>query len=129
MPLASLVEALHLKVVDRVGPVSVIPPELHHWDPALARESVHVARWDLPTSGQLLGSQQLGSRDGAHNVLHESLPRLVARNPGAHQTEPHVGGLTTPSRLAERRQLGFWMRHRPAQVFRISTTLKDYKQS
>ena len=57
MPLESLVEAAQLEVVDRVGPVSVVPPELDDWDPALPRESVHVARWDLPTPRQLLGSQ------------------------------------------------------------------------
>jgi hypothetical protein len=57
-------------VVDRVGPVSVVAPELDDWDPALTCESVHVARWDLPTPGQLLGSQQWRSR-GAHNVLYE----------------------------------------------------------
>ena len=57
MPLASLVDAPHLEVVDRVGPVSVVPPELDDWDPALPRESVHVARWDLPAPRQLLGSQ------------------------------------------------------------------------
>jgi hypothetical protein len=57
MPLESLVEASHLEVVDRVGPVSVVPAELDDWDPVLPRESIHVARWDLPTPGQLLGSQ------------------------------------------------------------------------
>jgi hypothetical protein len=129
MPLASLVEAAQLEVVDRVGPVSVVPPELDDRDPALPRESIHVARWDLPTPGQLLGSRQLRSRDGAHNVLYESLPHLVARNPQGVQTEPHAGGLITPSRLAERGQLGFWVRHHPAQVFRRSTDLKDYKQA
>jgi hypothetical protein len=88
-----------------------------------------VARWDLPTPSQLLGSQQLGRRDGAHNILHESLPRLVARNPQRVQTEAHAGGLITPTRLAETGRLGFWMRHHPAQGFRISTGLKDYKRS
>jgi hypothetical protein len=57
MPLASLLDAPRLEVVDGIGPVSVVPPELDHWDPALPRESVHVARWDLPTPSQLLGSQ------------------------------------------------------------------------
>ena len=57
MALESLVEAAQLEVVDRVGPVSVVPPKLDHRDPALARESIHVARWDLPTPGQLFGSQ------------------------------------------------------------------------
>ena len=128
VPLASLIKALHLEVVDRVGPVSVVPPELDDWDPALPRESGHVARWDLPAPGQLLGSQQLGSRRGAHNVLYESLPRLVARNPQRVQTEAHAGGLITPIRVAKRGQLGFWMRHYPAQVIRISTGLKDYKR-
>jgi hypothetical protein len=112
MALESLVEASHLEVVDRVGPVSVVPAKLDDGDPALPRQSVHVARWDLPAPGQLLGGQQLGSRDGAHNVLYEVLPRLPQ---GVH-TEPHAGGLTTPSRLAESGQLGFWMRHHPAQV-------------
>ena len=78
MPRASLIKTLHLEVVDRVGAVSVVPPELDHWDPAFPRQSVHVARWDLPAPGQLLGSQQLRSRDGAHNILLWSLPRLVA---------------------------------------------------
>jgi hypothetical protein len=119
MPLESLVEASHLEVVDRVGPVSVVPPELDDWDPALPRQSVHVARWDLPAPGQLLGGQQLGSGGGAHNALYESLPRLVARNPQGVHTEPRAGGLTTPSRLAERGQLGVWMRHHPAQVASI----------
>ena len=128
MALESLVEAAQLEVVDRVGPVSVVPPELDHWDPALARESIHVARWDLPPPRQLLGSQQLGSRDGAHNILYGSLPRLVARNPGGDQTEPRASGLIAPNRLAQRPQTRFWMRHSPAQVSRISTTLKDYKQ-
>jgi hypothetical protein len=102
MALESLVEAAQLEVVDRVGPVSVVPPELDDWDPTLPRESVDVARWDLPAAGQLLGSQQLASRDGAHNVLYESLlPRLVARNPRGIQTEPHAGGIITASRLGE----------------------------
>jgi hypothetical protein len=57
MALESLVEAAQLEVVDRVGPVSVVPAKLDHRDPALARESIHVARWDLPASGQLFGSQ------------------------------------------------------------------------
>jgi hypothetical protein len=57
MALASFVEALQLEVVDRVGPVSVVPPKLDDWDPTLARESIHVGRWDLPAPGQLLGSQ------------------------------------------------------------------------
>jgi hypothetical protein len=88
-----------------------------------------VARRDLPTPRQLLGSQQLGSRDGAHNVLYESLPRLNARNPQGIQTEPHAAGLITAGRLAERGRLAFWMRHHPAQVFRLSTALKEHKQS
>jgi hypothetical protein len=107
MPLASVVEASQLEVVDRVGPVSVIPPELDDWDPALPRESVHVAWWDLPAPGQLLGSQQLGSRDDAHNVLGGSLPRLVARSPQRVQTEPDAGPRMTPIRLPEGEQLGF----------------------
>jgi hypothetical protein len=128
MPLESLVEAAHLEVVDRVGPVSVVPPKLDDRDPTLPCESIHMGRWDLPAPGQLLGSQQLGSRDGAHNVLYESLPRMVARNLQGIQTEAHAGGLVTPSRLAEERATGFWMMHHPAQVFRISTGLKDCKQ-
>ena len=128
MPPESLVDAAQLEVVDRVGPVSVVPPELDDWDPAFPRESVHVARWDLPAPGQLLGSQQLWSRDGAHSILHGSLWRLVARNPQRVQTGAHAGGLITPIRVAEKGQLGFWMRHYPAQVIRISTGLKDYKR-
>jgi hypothetical protein len=129
MPLECLVEAAQLEVVDRVGPVPVVPPELDDWNLALPCESIHVARWDLPTPRQLLGSQQLGSRDGAHNVLCEFLPHLDARNPQGIQTEPHAAGLITSGRLAERGPLAFRMRHHPAQVFRISTALKDYKQS
>ena len=34
---------------------------------------------------------------------------MVARNPEGVQAEPHAGGLITPSRLAERGQLGFWI--------------------
>jgi hypothetical protein len=60
VPLASLVQALHLEVVDRVGPLSVVPAELDDWDAALPREPVHVARWDLPTPGQLLGVKSWG---------------------------------------------------------------------
>src|SRR5690349_3577759 len=78
MPLESLAGAAQLEVLDRVGPVSVVPAELDHWDSALPREPVHVAWWDLPAPGQLLGSQQLGSRDGAHNIPDGPLPRLVA---------------------------------------------------
>jgi hypothetical protein len=85
-------------------------------------------RWDLPAPGQLLGSQQLGSRDGAHNVLYESLPRWVAPNPRGVQTEAHAGGPITPVRLADRGQLGFWIPRHPAQVSRISTALKYYKR-
>ena len=79
MPPESLVDAAQLEVVDRVGPVSVVPPELDDWDPALPRESVHVARWDLPAPGQLLGSQQLGSRDGAHNMVYVLYYRAWSR--------------------------------------------------
>jgi hypothetical protein len=57
MALESLVEAAQLEVVDRVGPVSVVPPKLDHRDPALPRESIHVARWHLPAPGQLFGGQ------------------------------------------------------------------------
>src|SRR3954447_7655834 len=57
MPLESLVGAAQLEVVDRVGPVSVVAPELDDRVATLPRESIHVARWDLPTPGQLLGSQ------------------------------------------------------------------------
>jgi hypothetical protein len=81
MALATLVETAQLEVVDRVGPVSVVPAKLDHRDPTLPCQSINVARWDLPTPSQLLGSQQLGSRRGAHNVLYESLSRLVARSP------------------------------------------------
>ncbi len=129
MALEWLVEAAQFEVVDRVGPVSVVPAELDDWNPALTCQSIHVGRWDLPAPGQLLGCQQLGSRDGAHNVLYESLPRLDARNPQGIQTEPHAAGLITAGRVAERGPLAFWMRHHPAQVFRLSTGLKDYKQS
>jgi hypothetical protein len=97
MPLESLVEAPQLEVVDRVGPVSVVAPKLDDRDPTLPRESVHVARWDLPTPGQLLGSQSLWSRDGVHNVLYESLLRLVARNPQGIQTEPTREGSSLPA--------------------------------
>jgi hypothetical protein len=47
MALESLVEVAQLEVVDRVGPVSVVPPKLHDRDPTLPRESIHVARWNL----------------------------------------------------------------------------------
>jgi hypothetical protein len=57
MALESLVAAAQLEVVDRVGPVSVVPPKLHDLDPALPRESVHVGRWDFPAPGQLLSGQ------------------------------------------------------------------------
>jgi hypothetical protein len=70
-----------------------------------------VARWDLPAPGQLLGSQQLGSRDGAHNVLYESLPRRIAQDPHVDQTEAYAEELVTPIRLAERGQMGCWMKH------------------
>ena len=96
MALESLVDAAQLEVVDRVGPVSVVPPKLDDWNPALTCESVHVAWWYLPTPGQLLGSQQLRSRRGAHNVLYESLPRLIARNPRRVQTEPHAESSPLP---------------------------------
>ena len=101
MPLESLVDSAHFELVDRVGPVSVIPPKLDHRNPTLARESVHVARWDLPTSRQLLSSQQLGSRDGGHNILYESLSRLDARSPQGTQTAPPAAVLITAGRLAE----------------------------
>ena len=57
MALESLFEAAQLEVVGGVGPVSVVPPELDDWDPAVPCESVHVTRRDLPAPGQLLGSQ------------------------------------------------------------------------
>jgi hypothetical protein len=116
--LESLVEAAQLEVVDRVGPVSVVPPKLDDRDPTLARQSIHVGRWDLPAPSQLLGSQQLGSRDGAHNVPLESLPRLVARRPLGAQTEPHAGGRFAPVRLAESGRWGFSMTRHPPQVSR-----------
>jgi hypothetical protein len=118
MALESLVEAAQLEVVDRVGPVSVVPPKLDDGDPTLARQSIHVARWDLPAPGQLLGSQQLGSRDGAHNVLGGSLPRLVARNLQRVQAEPDARRRMTPIRLPETEQLGSWMTRSLTRVFR-----------
>ena len=79
MALESLVEASHLEVVDRVGPVSVVPPKLDDWNPALTCESVHVAWWYLPTPGQLLGSQQLGTRDAAQGILYDAMTHLASR--------------------------------------------------
>ena len=95
-PFASLVEASQLEAVDGVGPVSVVPAKLDDRDPTLPCQSIHVARWDLPTPGQLLGSQELGSRRGAHNVLHESLSRLVARSSQRVLTETHTRRLIAP---------------------------------
>ena len=95
MPLESLAGAAQLDVVDRVGPVSVVPAKLDDRDPTLPCQSIHVARWDLPTPGQLLGSQELGSRRGAHNV-YESLSRLVARSSQRVLTETHTRRLIAP---------------------------------
>ena len=112
------VEAAQLEAVDRVWSVSVIPLN-DDWDPTIPCDLAHVARRDLPAPGQLLGSQQLGSGDGAHNVPYECLPRLAARNPQRVQTEPHAGGLITPIRLPEKGQLGFWMTRRPARHWEL----------
>jgi hypothetical protein len=76
---ASVTAPAQLETLDRVESVAVVPPKLDDRDAILSRQSVHVALWHLPAPGQLLGGQQLWTRDDVQDILYDAVTRLALR--------------------------------------------------